>query len=117
PRSMEELRGHALLGYDRTPILASAVERVGFEVTRDLFAMRTDSELTQLAMLRAGFGIGACQLQIAARDPNLVALLEDQFSFDMEVWVVMHEDLKTDRRMRLMFDHLVSGLKDYVATG
>ena len=43
-------------------------------------------------------------------------LLEDQFSFGLEVWVVMHEDLKTDRRMRLLFDHLVAGLKTYIAS-
>jgi DNA-binding transcriptional LysR family regulator len=115
PRSIEELRGHSVLGYDHVQILDSVTDQIGFEVTRDLFALRSDSELAQLAMLRAGYGVGACQRQIAARDPNLVAILEGQFGFDMEVWVVMHEDLKTDRRMRLMFDHLVAGLKGYVA--
>jgi hypothetical protein len=29
--------------------------------------------------------------------------------------VVMHEDLKSNRRMRLMFDHLVEGMKAYVS--
>jgi hypothetical protein len=32
-------------------------------------------------------------------------------------WVVMHENLKASRRMKLMFDHLVAGLSDYVAEG
>jgi DNA-binding transcriptional LysR family regulator len=114
PRTMEELRAHTLVGYDRVRPLAAAVDKLDFEVSNDMFALRTDSDITQLAMLRAGYGIGACQRQIATRDPNLVPLLEDQFGFDLEVWVVMHEDLKTDRRMRLLFDHLVAGLKDYV---
>ena len=118
PRSIEELRGHTLIGYDRVFSVASAAsEALGFEVTSDLFALRTDSETTQLAYLRAGYGIGGCQRQIGARDPNLVPILTSQFGFDMEVWVVMHEDLKTDRRMRLLFDHLVAGLKAYVAEG
>jgi len=116
PRSIEELRAHALVGYDRVRPLPAALDRLDFEVTNDMFALRTDSDTTQLAMLRAGFGIAACQRQIAARDPNLVPLLEDQFAFDLEVWVVMHEDLKTDRRMRLLFDHLVAGLKAYVTS-
>jgi DNA-binding transcriptional LysR family regulator len=116
PRTMDELRSHTLLGYDRVRILPAALGKLDFEVTNDIFALRTDSEPTQLAMLRAGFGIAACQRQIGARDPNLVPLLEGQFDFDMEVWVVMHEDLKTDRRLRLLFDHLVAGLKAYVAS-
>jgi DNA-binding transcriptional LysR family regulator len=116
PRTMDELRFHTLVGYDRVRPLAAALDKLDFEVTNDIFALRTDSETTQLAMLRAGYGIGACQRQIAARDPNLVPLLENQFAFDLEVWVVMHEDLKTDRRLRLLFDHLVAGLKGYVTS-
>jgi hypothetical protein len=35
--------------------------------------------------------------------------------FDLETWVVMHEDLKASRRMRLMFDCLVEALGAYIA--
>lgn len=115
PRSFEELRSHAIIGFDRIRPLGTALDNLGFEVTPDVFALRTDSEPTQIAMLRAAYGITACQPQIAARDPNLVPIMKGQFAVDMEVWVVMHEDLKTDRRMRLLFDHLVAGLKAYVA--
>jgi hypothetical protein len=30
------------------------------------------------------------------------------------VWLVMHENLKTTRRVRLLFDHFAAGLTDYV---
>jgi DNA-binding transcriptional LysR family regulator len=83
-------------------------------VDREGFALRTDNDLAQLAALRAGFGVGACQAPLARRDPDLVAVLEDAFRYEMEVWVAMHEDLKTSRRMRLMFDWLVEGLGAYV---
>jgi DNA-binding transcriptional LysR family regulator len=114
PRTLEDLRAHTLIGFDRGQPIASAVEQIDFEVTRDLFALRTDSETAQLAMMFAGYGVCHCQRPIAARDPNLVPLLEGAFGFNLEVWVVMHEDLKTDRRMRLLFDHLAAGLKAYV---
>jgi DNA-binding transcriptional LysR family regulator len=115
PRTIEDLRGHTLIGFDRIRPIPGALRQIDFEVTRELFALRTDSEVTQLALLSAGFGICPCQRQIAARDPNLVPLLEGVFGFELEVWVVMHEDLKTDRRMRLMFDHLVREMAAYVA--
>lgn len=119
PRSMDDLAdGHTLIGYDRViPSIRTLDEiagRLGLDISRELFAYRTDSDLAQLAALRAGIGICACQPAIAARDPNLVPVLTGQFYFDLEVWVAMHEDLKTNRRMRLMFDHLVEGLGDYV---
>jgi DNA-binding transcriptional LysR family regulator len=106
--------GHAAIGFDRDPSVARALSGLTIPTDRDLFAFRSDSDLAQLAALRAGFGVGACQLGIARRDPNLVRVLP-RLGFALEMWVVMHEDLKSSRRMRLMFDHLVSALTAYAA--
>jgi DNA-binding transcriptional LysR family regulator len=106
--------GHAAIGFDREPSVPRALAELNIPSGRDYFAFRADSELAQLAAIRAGFGVGGCQLAIARRDPNLVQVLGG-LGFDMEMWVVMHEDLKTARRMRLMFDHLVRTLSEYVA--
>jgi hypothetical protein len=38
-------------------------------------------------------------------------------TFRLEMWVCMHENLKTSRRMRLMFDHLVDGLTEVIREG
>ncbi len=114
PRTWNELRAHTLIGYDRVTPMAVITRELGFDVTSDLFALRADSELAQLALVRAGAGLGPIQRRIAARDPNLVPIMEGVFRFDLEMWVVMHEDLKTDRRMRRLFDHLVVGLKAYI---
>ncbi len=37
--------------------------------------------------------------------------------FRMGVWIVMHENLRANRRMRLMFDHLVEGFTEYTREG
>ena len=38
-------------------------------------------------------------------------------NFDLDVWIAMHEDLKTSRRMRLMFDHLAAEMELYIRGG
>jgi len=80
-----------------------------------VFAFRSDSDLACIAALRAGFGLGVCQAPIAARDPDLIPVDPSLLRFELGIWLVMHEDLKGVRRMRLMFDHLVEGLKAYLA--
>ena len=115
PTSVRDLENHAVIGFDRALPLRLAVDQIGFPITPDLFALRTDSDCAQLAALRAGFGVGATQLRIGRDDPDLVPVLHDAFGFDLPTWVVMHEDLKTDRRMRLMFDHLVQALTAWLA--
>jgi len=114
PRTLDD-PGQVAVGFDRDPSVARAVRALGLPLAREFFAFRSDSDLAQLAALRAGFGIGGCMYGIARRDPNLVHVLPG-IGFDMEMWVVMHEDLKSSRRMRAMFDHLVEGLTAYAAT-
>ena len=116
PRKLEDLRQHALIGFDRERAYAPVLERMGVTFTRDTFAFRSDSDLAQLAALRAGLGIGVCQLGIARRQKNLVPLLHSELSFPMEVWLVMHRDLRSSRRIRLTFDHLAAELTGYAAT-
>jgi DNA-binding transcriptional LysR family regulator len=117
PGSMDDLRRHALIGYDRGQAIPAARAATNIEITPDIFALRTDNDAVQVAFLESGFGIGALQEPLGRRQPDLVPVLHDQFGFPLEMWVVMHEDLKTDRRARLLFDHLVSGLGDYLAEG
>jgi DNA-binding transcriptional LysR family regulator len=83
-------------------------------LTRESFGFRCDSDVTQLAALRAGVGVGGCQDAIARRTPELVPVLPNAFQTALEVWLVMHRDLKTAPRVRLLFDWLASGLKDYL---
>lgn len=107
------LSAHTLIGFDReTPFLRELQERLG--ITRDNFALRTDSDLAQLAAVRAGFGIGFIQHGIARRDPNLVSVLAGEIGMSLEVWLVLHEDLRASHRLRLAMDHLTAELTAYV---
>ncbi len=114
PATFEDLVGHNLIGFDRDlPELVNELA-IGRPITRDLFALRTDNDVAQLAALRAGFGIGACQKQIGRRF-DLVPVMPDAFSFKLEIWICMHETLRGSPRMRLMFDHLAEELSAYAA--
>jgi DNA-binding transcriptional LysR family regulator len=114
PKDFEDLTEHTLIGFDREfPELINDLS-VGRPVTRDIFALRTDNDAAQLAALKAGFGIGACQHQIGRR-AGLAPVLPELFSFKLDMWVCMHESLRGSPRMRLMFDHLAKELGAYAA--
>jgi DNA-binding transcriptional LysR family regulator len=115
PLSLADLAQHALIGFDEdTPFLRAA--RKGFPLwSRDAFTLRTDSDVAQLALLRAGCGIGICQVALAARDPQLVRLLPQEFTLGLETWLTMHEDLRNTPRCKVTFDALLQGLENYLA--
>jgi len=114
PRSLADLPSHCVIGFDRDNRSFRAAGEVARKLKREDFGFRCDSDLAQLAALRAGVGIGGCQENIARRTPELVTVLPNVLQYALEVWLVMHEDLKATRRVRLLFDHLAAGLTDYV---
>ncbi|MDH7798258.1 MULTISPECIES: LysR family transcriptional regulator [unclassified Beijerinckia] len=110
PTSMADLAQHDCIGFDReTPALRAFLQSVP-TLNRSSFALRADSDLAQLAAIRCGFGIGGCQIPLAARNPDLVRVLANDFALEMGVWIVMHEDLSTSPRCRAVFDALVEGM-------
>ena len=116
PHSLADLARHRLIGFDRDLTAVKAIEGSGVALTREMFSLRTDNDLAQLAAIRAGYGIGACQIGLARRDPDMVRVLPEAFAVPLETWLVMHEDLRASLRVRRLFDHLVEGLRAYLAT-
>jgi DNA-binding transcriptional LysR family regulator len=68
--------------------------------------------MAALSAIRAGFGIGVCQVGLARRDPALVRLFPE-LAINMDTWVVMHEDLRRSAPARALFGHLAEALIDY----
>ena len=73
PSSLAELAKHRLIGFDRDDRSFRAAGADAAQLSRDSFGFRCDSDLAQLAALRAGVGIGGCQENIARRSPELIA--------------------------------------------
>ncbi|MGO9675053.1 MAG: LysR family transcriptional regulator [Methylocella sp.] len=117
PRSIADIETHRLIGFDRDDRSFRSVGPLPVEITRENFGFRCDSDLAQLAALRAGVGIGGCHANLAARTPELAPVLPKAVQFTLEVWLAMHEDLKSTVRVRLLFDHLAIGLAAYVRSG
>jgi DNA-binding transcriptional LysR family regulator len=114
PQSIAELDKHCLIGFDRDDHAFRSAGPLAKKITGYAFGFRCDSDVAQLAALRAGVGIGGCQVNIAKRTPKLVPVLAKAVQFELEVWIAMHEGLRSTHRVRLLFDHLARGLAAYV---
>lgn len=108
PSNYHELAdGFEFIGADRDPTLVRGFTALGMSYPRKV-VYRTDDILAQIAAIRAGVGVGLCQVRLGAAS-GLVRLVPEMTTH-LEAWVVMHEDLKRIRRVRIVFDHLVAAL-------
>jgi DNA-binding transcriptional LysR family regulator len=114
PASLEALvRGRGMVGYDRedTSILRALASR-GVSAAPSDFCFRSDSDLAQLAAIRAGIGAGACQIKIADRDPNLMRIAPEQ-EFALEIWLAVSAGYRSVARLRVVFEALARELRVY----
>ena len=66
PQELKDLSGHAVIGYDQENAFIRSLAVKGFE--RSTFALSSDSDLAQLALIRAGAGIGGCQVKLRSEE-------------------------------------------------
>jgi DNA-binding transcriptional LysR family regulator len=103
----------SLIGQDREATLIRVLANAGFSVSAADFGFRSDSDIAQLAAVRAGLGVGVCQKPLAARDPALRQVLRD-FTHGLETWLVTHPNLRSVQRVRATLDGLAGGLTAYI---
>ena len=115
PKDVAGLAQHALIGFDEETPFLRAARKAFSQWSRAAFSIRTDSDVGQIALMRAGCGIGVCQVALARRDGDLVRILPQRFELHLDTWVTMHEDLRNSRRCKVTFDALVRGLTAYVS--
>jgi DNA-binding transcriptional LysR family regulator len=66
-------------------------------------------------MARAGHGVGLMLEAVAARTPGVSRLFPEWPGFPTPLWLVCHRELRTSRRVRLVFDMLAEELERLAA--
>ena len=114
PARLADLSDHRLIGYDTESLTFRAAGAFAQALKREDFVFRCDSDLAQLAALRAGVGIGGAQENIARHTPELVRLFADEFTVALEIWLAAHKDVISTPRVRNMLTTLAEGLEAFV---
>jgi DNA-binding transcriptional LysR family regulator len=109
PASADDLKRHSLIGSDSETSGIDLLLTRGLDIDANAVAVRSDSYSAQLAAIRAGTGIGAVYVPLAARDPDLVRILP-RLEFEREAWLAMDEGLVGDRRLDVAFDLIAARL-------
>lgn len=111
PKAPADLKHAQFLGFDRRDTMINAMREYGFDLTADNFPVIIESHLVQWEMVKQGVGIGFMIESIGDREPRVERALPNQPSFDAEIWLVAHRELKTNRRIRTVFNYLLSAVR------
>jgi DNA-binding transcriptional LysR family regulator len=104
---------HDLIGGDTDATILQGFQAMGFPVTREAFAIRTDDLIVQWRAVQAGLGIGFVADYMARTDPDIVRVLPGQLTIPpLPMWLAVHREIRTNQRIRAVYDFLAESLPD-----
>jgi DNA-binding transcriptional LysR family regulator len=110
PKTPADLEKLKFVGFDQPELRLGLMASRGVNLTTANFNFSTSSTTLALELVRQGFGIGIFPMQIGADYPELENPFPAFEPISIETWLVAHRELKTNLRIRLVFDLLAEGI-------
>ena len=108
PKEPSELLSHALIGGDKNQDIIRGFAAMGYPVKREQFSFRSDDLMAHWHAVKSGVGIGFIADYVARTDPHVVALLPMLKIPALPVWLAVHREIRTSKRIRAVYDFLGS---------
>ena len=106
---LSDLSQAEIIGFDWTDLLRQRLSQMGHIFAPEQFTVTSANHLVQLAMVQAGVGLGVFPTHVG-QTHGLIKAVPDAPPMLYPVWLVAHKELRTSRRVRLVFDLLASGI-------
>ena len=110
PKTLADLETLTFVGFDQPELRLGLMASRGVNLTTVNFNFSTSSATMALALVRQGFGIGILPVDVGADDPDLENPCPAFEPITIETWLVAHRELKTNLRIRVVFDLLAEGI-------
>lgn len=86
----------------------------GFSLTKLNFPVVSNSHMLQWELVKQGMAISATVEEIGDNEPLVERVFISDFPLiTMELWLVTHNELRTNSQIRRVFDFIVSEFADY----
>jgi len=105
-RANTSLSDAEFIGSDDNSILTEVLKEQGHPVTAKNFPVRTNSRLTQWELTKSGVGIGIMSREVGDNEPSVVRVSSGFAPISVDMWLVVHRELRTNLRIKYVFDFL-----------
>ncbi len=108
--TLEGMSKAEFFAFDRTPVIIDGMRALGLNLSKTQFPIVSSNHIVQWELCKQGAGICFMMADIGAQEPAVQRVCPD-IVFPVPIWLVCHRELKTSRRIRLVFDRLAAGLR------
>jgi len=105
-RTPLDLLQHRLIGYDRDDTIERGFARLGYEIPRERFVLRTDDQLAYGRLIAAGAGVGFVAHYNLRHWPGVQRVLPMLDIPKLPCWLAVHREIRGSRIVRRVYDFL-----------
>ncbi len=106
PQSPRDVADYNMIGTADPVRLLAPLHDMGIPVREENFVISAANGVVTWEMVKAGYGVSMLPEVLCEAEPGIEKVLPSLPSLQFPVWLVTHRELKTSRRIRLVFDIL-----------
>ncbi len=100
-----------IIGFNQSNAVSEVLNQQGWNLSNDNFRLVTSFQMLQLELCKQGLGVIFFPEDLGDNDPKLVRGFENLGpAFQLPVWLVCHQELRTSLRVRRVFDFIAHEL-------
>jgi len=116
PKTADDLQHATFISFDSTGMLVHRLNEFGLKLTKNNFPVLTDNYIAHWELVKQGLGIGIMPEEIGNNEPRVKQVLPDFQPIVFPIWLTTHRELRTSRRVRMVFDLLAIELSTITQT-
>lgn len=113
PTTPAELSRAEFVAFDETDAFMDGLNAMGLSVGPESFPWVCANQHVQWALVTQGSGVGVMMAEIGDAEPRVRRALPD-LAFPVPTWLTSHREVRTSRRVRVVFDMLAEGLSSSI---
>lgn len=110
PGSVENIAAADLVGFEDAVQFLEFIQGLGMRIAVDGLRIVSESAVVVWEMVKRGLGVGLMSREIALRTDGVVDLFPEMEPPRFPVWLVTHRELRTSRRIRVVYEILAEEL-------
>lgn len=112
PSRLEDLADAHFIGFIDNAAYIQGLGQIGLKLEKKNFPYLTESHMTHWQLTKAGAAIGVMPNYLGDQEPLVQRIPVDIPAFQVETWLVVHRELRTNLRIQTVYNFLADRLTE-----
>ena len=108
--TLDDLQNAHFITIGNINLFMKGLNDSGLNLTKNNFPIQSESHIVHWELVKKGLGIGIVPEDIGTSEKTVVRVLPDIKPISFPIWLTSHRELRTSKRIRLVFDFIANEL-------